>query len=766
MSLNTTQRPIDMATIDPPSVDVAGADAPVKVINAKDLKMIGDRLNSMFMQYRSDRRIAELRWLCNQRQYLGIYDPEVEKLMSPERSRAYPRLTRIKCISVLSRLMNLMFQGTERNWEITADIGSGLTKADVVEAIQNLQDDAKKNNEKPDMSQTNVVVWIKKLLKTRAEELSEHIDDQLQEIGGNQTLDYVSLNRAVVRSGIIYGMGVLCGPYAVPYKSTEVTIDAVNQEPKVVTKERFKPYFEFDTVWDIYPDMSAKTLDTMDGYFRRKVMTRSMIKALKKRMDFFPEQIDQYLKTHPVGNYRPMEFETELRALGIKVNVNEMKTETLKYEIIIWHGPLSGDYLRLCGADVPDDKLTDEIEAEIWMIDGNVIKADINPWVKMDADVRTLHYFLFDEDDVSPIGMGLPNVMRDSQMSVSAATRMLLDNASVVCGPNLEVNIDLLPDGQDISSTEAYKVWYRTGTGPDAQFPAVRPVAIDAHLDDLMKVIELFMKFADAETFVGPATGGDMAQSPSEPMRTAAGASMLRGDAALPFKDIVRSFDRFTQSVIESLVQFNRKLNPEKARVNDCNVIARGATSLIAKEVRGMQVDQLAQSLTDEEKEYTDMQELVRQRFLTRDLPDMLLPDDVVARNQAQKAQDQQTAQQLGQELQKANTRKLLSDAFKNIAQGNKNSAAADAHTVDTALQLLEQGLTDVGQFTQSQQGQQGQPGQPTGAVGQPQPDGGQSAPQGLPGAGPTQAGADQAQDGGVPSGGPASAPGASQGLA
>ena len=33
----------------------------------------------MFMQYVSDRRIVELRWLANQRQYLGIYDPEVEQ---------------------------------------------------------------------------------------------------------------------------------------------------------------------------------------------------------------------------------------------------------------------------------------------------------------------------------------------------------------------------------------------------------------------------------------------------------------------------------------------------------------------------------------------------------------------------------------------------------------------------------------------------------------------------------------------------------------
>src|SRR5574343_1928675 len=113
------------------------------------------------------------------------------------------------------------------------------------------------------------------------------------------------------------------------------------------------------------------------------------------------------------------------------------------------------------GVDVPPDKMADDIEAEVWTIDGQVIKADMNPWRKIGVDVKTIHGFLFDEDDTSPIGKGLPNVLRDSQMSIAAATRMLLDNGSIVCGPNLEVNTTLLRADQDYSSVSAYKIWYR-----------------------------------------------------------------------------------------------------------------------------------------------------------------------------------------------------------------------------------------------------------------------------------------------------------------
>src|SRR5208282_337434 len=129
-------------------------------------------------------------------------------------------------------------------------------------------------------------------------------------------------------------------------------------------------------------------------------------------------------------------------------------------------------------------------------------KCCLDPWATLGVEVKTLHHFLFDEDDTSPVGFGLPNAIRDSQMAIAAATRMLLDNASVVCGPNLELNTDLLRGDQDLTSTSAYKIWYRTGTGPDAQFPAVRNLSIDSHLPELQQIVEMFIKFADMETFV------------------------------------------------------------------------------------------------------------------------------------------------------------------------------------------------------------------------------------------------------------------------
>lgn len=682
----------------PPAVAIEPADqAPVAIIKAEELAQLGQNLRTLFDQYASDRVVMELKWLRNLRQYLGIYDPDIQKeIDASKRSSAYPRITRVKCISVLSRIMNLMFPGNERNWSVKASPSADMAPPDVMEAVQKEMARQQEAGVQMPMNDETVQLAVQRLANERAEALSVIIDDQLQEIGGDQTLDYIALNRKVCASGIMFGIGLLHGPFVRTETRTKWVMGE-NGQPTPMEVPSYKPMYDFLPVWDFYPDLSAKTFATMDGWFSRLVMSKSQLRELANRSDFLPEMIKQYIARNQVGNYRPRTFETELRTMGVKVNVNEQKAESGKYEVIIWHGPISAVQLVAAGVQVPPERMADDIEAEVWTIDGTVIKADMNPWRKIGVNVRTIHPFIFDEDDTSPIGNGLPNVMRDSQMSIAATARMLLDNASVTCGPNLEVNTALLRADQDYSSVSAYKIWYRDDSSGDLTAPAVRNVQIESHIDELLKTIDLFMKFADLETFVGPATGGDMSKGPSEPMRTAAGASMLRGDAALPFKDIVRNFDSFTQSVIYSLVQFNKKFNPDRVKAGDYNVIARGATSLIAKEIRGIQIDTISATLRPSEEIHVDDRKLVEARFKVRDLDDILLPMDEVKRKQAQQAQSQQEQMQKQLELMEANIRKLLSDSFKNISQGQKNSAAADATMAKAAIDIMEKGLDGAG---------------------------------------------------------------------
>jgi hypothetical protein len=678
----------------PPAVSTNAA-APVRQIDQNVLRLLGGELKELFNQYSGDRRQQELKFMRNLRQYLGLYDPDIEKMLDPKRSKAYPRITRVKCISMLSRIMNLMYPGNEDNWELEASPSAEMDPADVAEAIKELVAERAQDGVQTEPSEEMIDAAIQRLADKRAAQLSLLIKDQLQELGGDQTLDVIQLDRKVVQSGIMYGLGVLEGPYVRTEQKTGwvAKIDgSEGYEPQ--EREIRKPQFEVTSVWDFYPDMAGRNLPG-EGYFIRKVMGKSQLRKLADRPDFFADIIKKFITQFPNGNYQPKEFETELRVMGTKANVNEQKRDPQgRYELIVWKGPVSGQRLRDLGAEVKDADLADDIESEIWLIDSTIIRADINPWRKLGLTVKTVHTFNFDEDDTSPIGNGLPNVMRDSAMSIAAATRMTLDNAGVTCGPQFEINTALLRTDQDVTGIEAYKNWYRDDDGPSAQFPAVRRIEVDGHLNELQALIGMFMNFADLETFVGAATGGDLEKMPSEPMRTAAGASMLRGDAALPFKDIIRNFDCFKQSQILSLVLFNKKFNPGLAPAGDYNVIARGATSLIAKEVRGMQVDMLSQTLTPEERDHIDDRKLLSQKLATRDMTSMLVPEEEADRKRQAREQAAGQMSSAQYEFLQAQIRETLARAFKEITQGQKNTATADATTANAALDILERGTS------------------------------------------------------------------------
>lgn len=709
----------------PPIMAALGAPQPTS-INIGVLDALGQRYATQFIRYETDRRLAELKWERNQRQYLGIYDPETEALIDKNRSRAYPKLTRVKCVSMLSRLMNLLFPVDDKNWTVCPSPVPNLDEADLQAVLDELMPQP---GQQPDNAAIEQAIL--EFAKKRARRLEIEIDDQLEELGGERNMSWVTLCRQVLQSGIQYGCGILAGPFV--EEQTLRRWEVNNGRLVAVPFVAYRPRFEFVAIWDYYPDLGAKKFGQMDGQFLRKVLSKHQLVKLKKRPDFIAAQIDKAIAISPQGNYRRRAYETEMRAMGVQVNVS--MSESNKYEILIWDGFVPGRELAACGAKVPDGKMDDEVRAQLWTLGNTVIKAEVNPWVTLapDVHVHNYHHFIFEEDESFLLGNGLPAIMRDSQMGVCAATRLVLDNASVM--RNLEVNVALLRGDMDVTQITPDKIWYRDDESlATVQYPAVRTIEFPTHLPELQAIIKLFQDFADAETFVNPATGGDMQRGPSEPFRTAAGASMLRGDAALPFKDVVRNFDRFTESVIGAVVVFNKVLNTNPDIRGDFTVVARGATSLIAKEVHGMQLDNLAQTLTDGEKPYVNMRELARARIRSRDLDTAGLVYDDARCDQIdqQQAEAAQQAQQLQTEEIQATIRKTLADALKNLSQAGKNTANANATMANTVLAALEKGLNPDSLISEvpSDDGQQSGaagPGAPAGPAGN-----GAAAPQGA----------------------------------
>lgn len=638
---------------------------------------LGIALGAAFARYETDRTQWEERMLQNYRQYKGEYDTSVK--IDANRSKAYPKVTRAKCISTVARLMQMLFPVAEKNWSIKPSPVPNMSEENLRAALSELVD--------PNVTDEEVNTAINNFAKARATGMEKEMEDQLVELGGTKELPYVSLCKKVIESGTKYGLGRLKGPLVREQSQTRWRRNTLNGQFEIYTVKAYRPYYEVTSPWNYYPDMSAKTFASMDGEFERHSMNRRQLEDLAKRAGFDAGQIRAFITANRGGNFRWRTFETQLRQMSGQTP--PAPTDAVgKYEALEYWGDAKAGGLREAGVeislDVPDEQM---VEAHVWLLDQYVIKAELSPY---NPFLRPSHLFVFEEDDSSLTGEGLPYVMRDSQMGICAAVRMIVDNAAVSAGPIFEINRMLLAADTDTKTIHAFKIFERDDDGPSAAVPAVREIQVNGHVPDLTQVLSMFREFSDMETFITPAMTADFTNSAKEPFRTAHGASMLLGGASLPLRDIVRNFDAFTLSVMTSLYQWNMQFNDREEIRGDYQIHARGAASLIAKEVRAQSLDQFAATLTEPEAEYIDSKALVRERAMVRDLPvtELLLSDAAVKANRDAKAAQMEREGMLQRELMEAEVKQTISSAVQKLAMAKKAGAAAD--------KLLMEVITDA----------------------------------------------------------------------
>lgn len=675
---------------------------PLKV-DAGRLKKLGVELRSRFTSYDKARRPVEDQWLKNVRQFNGEYDPKILAQLAPEQSRAFPRITRVKVLSIVARLHALLFPAGEKNWGVEASPIPQLPAEKLASIVQEWT--ASHPGQRATQADMNRIVKV--TADAIAAAMQKVIDDQLGDIGIYSTDDYQSLVRNVLFSGAMYGTGVLKGPMTVSEEGTTLGVDE-NGIPQVIQTTMYRPFYEFVSIWDYYPDLSAKDFSQMDGQFQRHIYSRHRVTQLANREDFMGDEIRKVLRDKPDGNYQKKNYEQELDRISDEQQ-NTQPGDDKKFELIEYWGYVSGHDLRCAGLDIADSDLSKDIEATVWMIDDVVIKAARTPY---GTDVNMYHQFVFEQDEVNLTGSGMPHIMRDSQMMVASFTRMLVDNAAACCGPNVEVDVEQLSASTNPNTIRPFKAWVKDAASANGA-RAVQNISFDAHIGELLSAIGLGRELADTETFVNAMTGGDFENAPSEALRTQGNMSMAMASAALPFKDIVRNFDKFTKSVIHALVQWNLVYNERREELRgDLRPVPKGATSLMAKEVRAVALDNLAQTLTEEDRLYIDSEAFLKERLMVRDLnlDRLMAAPEVVQQRKDAAAQQAQRVQQQNDAMFQADLRTKQTEAIKDLTQAQKNADMGDVAVQNALVNTIKTGADVDGLRTAaSQAGSEGQ---------------------------------------------------------
>jgi hypothetical protein len=660
-------------------------------IRKEQLETLGFKLFSKFTENETLRRSKEIEWLEDLRLLNGIYDPKVLQDIGDRRSRAYPKIAASKKKSIEAKLHDICFPDVGKAWSIDPTPEPEVSQEDVKAVfLQLVQEETRKweaqaqqlanqnggslppdfPQEPPQPTPEKVISAIKALARKKSEAMEGEMDDQLVE------MKYSELMKKAMDSGLAMGTGIIKGPLA---RSIEEKKWRMGDDGVYYLHRRAKhiPHLGFVRIWDWYPDATVSEREQCEGFFERHVMTKHDVRKLSKRKDFAPwaRFIDEYLAANPDGDCIFKHWELELQQIDSKDGGEVKKGK--KYEVLEYWGYVDARELEECGVQLKENQKNIELQVNIWILGKTVIKAVLNPTAK---EEQPYHVFYLEKDETSIFGKGLARIMRDMQINLGAATRMLLDNGAICAGPQIEVNVDLIDEDEDYESIFPFKIWVRKGMNAEAQSPAVRVFNIDSHLDEYLKIIDLFLRFADLETAI-PTNALIEPQATNN--ETAQGSSIKYGTVNITIKDIAKLFDTFTSGILEGIYAWNMEFNEREDIKGDYEVHAKGLSSLIAKEVRANVLQNASTTIVQQYRDW------IKERdFLVEMWKAMDLPLEIIRTVEEHAEYVEQTTDPRLMELQveqlEATVKELKAKALNYLSQAKKKNVEA----VDTAVNI------------------------------------------------------------------------------
>jgi len=598
-----------------------------------ELDSLGNILQNKYFEYKDARDEIEDSWIEDLRAFMGQYDPNVLAKIRErgDRSQVYVGLTRTKVLAAFSRITDLLFQPGQKFFSIESTpiakqplVEKDLTEQAALEIMQAAQ--VVDPNLVDDLIQARLME-----LKTELEEETERRVENMEEAILDQSLEsnLEGKMKDAIMEQVIFGTGAM--------KAGTLRIEKDHKWIKgdegfsLIYEENLVPEMEAVSIFDLYPDPYATSIEDMRNLFRRHVISRQEFVDLKEFPGFNEDIIDEIVEDNHHGNHTEEQHEKDRREIA---NVNEVTTKTGKFEVLEFWGSVNGYDLEELGVDLGEDDPTQEYQANIWISSGKVIKAQMNP---LPGGIIPYFIFPYEKNPHAFWGTGVPRMMRDSQQTMNSATRIYLDNVALSSGPMVEVNTDIMASGEDPTELYPWRVFLREGG--DGNQPMVRFYQPQSNSPALVSVIELFRRFADETTALPSYTHG---QTQSSLNRTATGISILMSNANIVLKSVIKNIDDYlTKPLIRSLYDWNMTWNENELVKSDMRVVAKGSTALIQKEVQSQRLLQFLSLINNP----LDAQMIKRDKLLTDVAKSLDIDPDEVIKSQKE-LMDEQALQQ------------------------------------------------------------------------------------------------------------------------
>jgi len=577
-----------------------------------EVKGIADHVMSQFKKSEDYRYDDETRWVRAYRNYRGIYGPDVQ-FTEAEKSRVFIKVTKTKTLAAYGQIADVLFAGnkfpisiepTELPEGVAKDVNfdpkepSQLREQDVEESLDNpygfmgdgkklprgataqsLQDKlgplADKLGEvegiKEGSGETPTAITYSPAM-IAAKSMEKQIMDQLQESHANKHLRSTAFEMA------LFGTGVMKGPFAVDKEYPNW-----DEEGEYSPVFKTIPQVSHVSVWNFYPDPDSTNIDQAQYVIERHKMSRSELRALKRRPYFRDNVIEEVIADGE--NYTKKYWEDDL------IDYNQ-DSYVERFEILEYWGMLDTDLLEEQGVSIPKElKDFEELQANVWVSGGRLLRVVLNPFKPSKIPYMAAPYEL---NPYSFFGVGLAENMDDTQTLMNGFMRMSVDNAVLSGNLLIEVDETNLVPGQDLSVYPG-KVFRRQGGAPgQAIFGTKFPNVSQENLQLFDKARQLADESTGLPSFSHGQTGVQGVG------RTASGISMLMNAASGSIKTVIKNVDDYLLKPLgEGLFRFNMQFNFDPEIRGDLEVHARGTESLMANEVRSQRLMQFLQTASN-----------------------------------------------------------------------------------------------------------------------------------------------------------------------
>lgn len=525
---------------------------------------------------------AEKEWLENLSQFESgqaeMAAAKEDSTGNADYRRTGDNITRPAVLLATSRVSDMLFPTSDRNWDMTPSPDARLS-------MEVPTTDEQGNPLDPAL----IEQMEQEEADKRCDEMRRQIDDQLQES------NYSGAGRDAIFDAMLYGTGVLRGPFA----RTKITRrpDETGRWRRI-HDELPSATVSYIDLFQFYPK-PCRNMAENDGVFVLHLMNDASLRELAEEPGFSSSQIRRALrvdKRYAGLASSPLFMRATLHGGSHSVNVTldgrhpvveyvgEMKRETV---IEFTAGLMDEAAIPQEVAEQIIVKLAEDdmiaVRCSVWFVNGIAIKVAPLP---VEDNMPMFHVFNYEKRPDTPFGKGMPFVLRDDQLAAQQLWQAMMLNAMMSAGPQLGVIKGALepmgPNGRthDMTFTKP-RVWQFSDQTDDIR-KALQAFIIPNVIGNVMPMYERAKANANEHAMLPAIAQGDATSA----VPTSSGLSMLMNAANIVTRQLAKSWDDdVTTPLINAMYDWNLAHGKEEAK-GDYTIIPRGVSHLLVKDVQ------------------------------------------------------------------------------------------------------------------------------------------------------------------------------------